>query len=343
MNTISTQQFTGPASRYGLFVVTLTAFMSLLFFALLPGELNADRDQPESSYVSPILENAKPELVDGPRRYTEGPAAGPDGRIYFTEAGPVHDILVYDPATDQTEIFLDDSGGANGLFIVGDLLYICEDRQTRQVTVMRLGQPETRVVLASNFEGNRFNGPNDIAVVGGSVYFTDPKYGNKDYEMAEEAVYHIDMLARLKSGQEAEEAQPQRMISDLVKPNGIIASPDGKTLFVGDNRGKKIFAYDIIAPGQLANKRLHADIASTTDNRQAPDGMAIDDQGYLYVAGWTRVLIFDPTGQLIDTIEIGDRTSNCTILNLPATPQQAAERWLYFTSQNSLYRIQLKP
>ena len=61
-----------------------------------------------------------------------------------------------------------------------------------------------------------------------------------------------------------------RVVDDLVQPNGIIGTPDGKTLYVADIGGGKTYAYDIQPDGTLTGKKLFCKLGS--------DGMTIDDE-----------------------------------------------------------------
>jgi gluconolactonase len=81
----------------------------------------------------------------------------------------------------------------------------------------------------------------------------------------------------------------------LSQPNGIIGTPDGKTLYVSDIRAGQTFAYDIQQDGSLANKRLFCKLGS--------DGMTIDDQGDVYLTG-KGVTVFDKTGKQIEHVAV---------------------------------------
>ena len=61
------------------------------------------------------------------------------------------------------------------------------------------------------------------------------------------------------------------MADDLKQPNGIIGTPDGKTLYVADIGAGKTYRYDISADGTLADKTLFCELGS--------DGMTLDTEG----------------------------------------------------------------
>jgi len=93
-----------------------------------------------------------------------------------------------------------------------------------------------------------------------------------------------------------------RIIDDLTQPNGIIGTPDGKTLYVADIRGRKTFAYDINADGSVTNKRLFAESGS--------DGLTIDSAGNIYMTAGRAVEVYDSTGKHLESIPVPENPSN---------------------------------
>jgi gluconolactonase len=89
-----------------------------------------------------------------------------------------------------------------------------------------------------------------------------------------------------------------RVAGDLVQPNGIIGTPDGRTLYVADIQAKKTYAYDIQPDGALANRRLFCDMGS--------DGMTLDDEGNVYLTG-KGVTVFDKKGRQTGQIPVDER------------------------------------
>lgn len=310
-------------------------------------------------WSSPIPEDAMVETVATGFKFTEGPALAPDGSIYFTDI-PNNAIHRYDPATGETSRFTDDSGGANGLlFSPGGqgTLFACAGK----ARVLRYypaqweiadqdpptpGEPMTPTThgLAwtglstqpseedevGHYQDQRLNSPNDLIATEQAIYFTDPRYGNRDgMEMEIEGVYV------LTEGQRAEgsEVKIKRVIDDLVRPNGIGLSLDQQTLYVVDNGDAKLFAYPILEPDELGERKLLSDMADLGGG----DGMAVDRQGRLYVTipNAKGVLVLTPEGDRLGFIETGPRTSNCVF--------GADGKTLYVTADHSLKRIQLDP
>lgn len=247
--------------------------------------------------------------------FTEGPALGPDGAIYFSDT-PKRKVHRYDPATGETTVFLEDSGGSNGLaFDRQGRLVLCEDRD-RRVSRLEDGQ---RVTLADQYDGKRLNSPNDL-VIGdhGGIYFTDPRFGKGDNrELEAEAVYYLSPRGDL-----------HQIITDLKKPNGVTLSPDGKTLYVADNRASLVMAYDVAEPGVIENGRVFASV----EGKGGPDGMTVDADGNLYAAwfGGGGVHVWSPAGEHLGLIRVPERASNVEF--------GPDGKTLYITGSKSLYR-----
>ena len=274
-----------------------------------------------------IPDGAEPEKVADGYRFTEGPAAGPDGCIYFTDI-PAELILKYDPETGETETVVEDSGQANGLMFFDDDLYACE-HGGRRVSVRWPDGNAEGTDVGTAFENKNLNSPNDLAIDGsGNIYFTDPRYGNRDsMEMDIEGVYFLRKA-------NADEDWPyliHRVAHDLTRPNGIVLSPDESILYVADNGTNEIFAYDVTAPGEIENKRLFARLNDGEGG--GADGMCVDVQGRLYAAGQNRIWVYNPDGSAAGDFAVGPQCTNCTF--------GPDGKTLYITANRGLYRIEL--
>ncbi|HKK44338.1 MAG TPA: SMP-30/gluconolactonase/LRE family protein, partial [Balneolaceae bacterium] len=156
----------------------------------------------------------------------------------------------------------------------------------------------------------------------GGIYFTDPYY-QRDYwkrtqkDIKEERVYYLT---------------PDRqniliVADDLVKPNGIIGTPDGKTLYIADIGDKKTYSYSIDNDGHLSDKTLFTQMGS--------DGMTIDSRGDIYLTG-NGVTIFNKKGEKIEHISVDeDWTANVTFGG-------PSRKILFITASKSLYKIDMK-
>ena len=86
-----------------------------------------------------------------------------------------------------------------------------------------------------------------------------------------------------------------RVTDDLRMPNGIIGTPDGKTLYIADLGGQKTYRYLIEPDGTLSGKALFCEMGS--------DGMTIDSEGNVYLTG-KGVTVFNPSGEQIQHIPV---------------------------------------
>lgn len=249
----------------------------------------------ESKILAP---DAKLEKLGGGFEFTEGPSADREGNVYFTDQ-PNDRIVKWSASDRATSDWLKPSGRANGTYFDKDgNLLACADEKNELWSI----SPDKKItVLLKDFGGKLLNGPNDLWTrPDGGLYFTDPlykrPYWKRDPAMQQDGqhVYYIAPGAK----------EAKRVASDLRQPNGIIGTPDGKTLYVADIGASKTYAYNIQSDGTLANKRLFCELGS--------DGMTLDDEGNVYLTG-RGVTVFDKSGTQIERIPIPDGwTANVT-------------------------------
>ncbi len=277
-----------------------------------------------------VPEGAVPEKVADGYKFTEGPALAPDGSIYFSDI-PAALTLRFDPETGETTTVEEDSGNANGLMFDHDGVLIACRHGAREVSSWSAERtPERyRPAVSTTYEGKKLNSPNDLDIdKAGNIYFTDPRYGNRDsMEMEAEGVYF-----QSKKSDGASAMKPLlRLDADFDRPNGLVLSPDESILYVSDMSGNRIYTYDVESPGKVSNKR---EFARLNDGEGGgADGMCVDHQGRLYAAGQSKVWVFEPTGQLVATIAVAKPTINVTF--------GADNKTLYITANKGLYRITL--
>src|SRR5690554_5939109 len=110
-----------------------------------------------------------------------------------------------------------------------------------------------------------------------------------------------------------------------VQTNGLIGTPDGKTLYVADINDRKIWKYSIQEDGSLANRTFFAP--------QGSDGMTIDQQGNIYLT-MGKVWVYSPEGELIEAIELPESPSNVCF--------GGKERdILFITARTSVYTLKM--
>ena len=124
-------------------------------------------------------------------------------------------------------------------------------------------------VLADKFEGKKFNSPNDV-ILGpdGALYFTDPTL---DLVKGEKQELPYQGVFRLGT-----DGSVRLLTKDLVQPNGLAFSPDGKRLYIDDTKQREIRVYDVGANGELKNGRL---FGKEEGRGGVPDGMRVDLAG----------------------------------------------------------------
>jgi len=246
-------------------------------------------------------------------RFTEGPAADADGNVYFSDI-PNERIHVWSVDGDLLT-FRENSGRANGNFFDGDGNLLSCEGGSRRVSITDLaGNTST---LVDVYQGRPLNSPNDLWIdPKGGVYFTDPRYGNMDG--LEQGGFHVYYLSPNRK-------YCRRVADDLVKPNGLIGTPDGSRLYIADPGDSKTYVYDIRPDGRLANKKLFC--------AEGSDGMTIDNRGNIYLTR-NAVLVFNSAGQQIDTIETPERPANVCF----GGPDRDT---LFITARTSIYSVKM--
>jgi len=308
-----------------------------------------------TAYHAIIPENAKLELVvDGKKTkpeltFTEGPK-WMNGKVYFSNmyfdqnfnASPQKSSTVeLDPNGSYRNI-TEGKMQTNGLYPYknGNLI-VCDMMGHRVVEMTTKG--EVVKVIADKYEGKQIDGPNDVITdAKGGVYFTDPQFTieAKKFQPGR-AVYYASA-----DGKMTRLTQP----NEFAMPNGILLSPDGKTLYINNcyddeswypvksDKDNFIWAYDVNADGTISNGRKFAKlflVESVLDRKgksSSADGMAIDKQGNIYVATYYGVQIFNNKGEFIGMI------------NLPSFPVSLCfgdndMKTLYIVSYSKVFKI----
>jgi len=292
------------------------AFFSLILVSC--GNSKKEKQSVKTSSKNTEIEITKSlEKLASDFKFTEGPAVDAEGHVYFSDI-PNSKIWIWTLA-DSLKLFRDNSNGSNGLYFDNKQnLLACEGGKS-QITITSY-DGEYRV-LASEYQGKPFNKTNDIwPDQKGGAYFTDPQYGGDMDNLAQGGMHVYYIIPKTE--------KVIRVCEDLTRPNGIIGTPDGKTLYVTDRGAGKTYSYNIQDDGTLENKKLFIDYGS--------DGMTIDQKGNIYITtkDKSQVDIFSKTGELIKTIEIPEAPTN-----LCFGGEDRNE--LYITAQTSLYRVGL--
>jgi gluconolactonase len=245
---------------------------------------------------------AKVEKLSGEFEFTEGPTADAGGNVYFTDQP--NDRIMKWGVDGKLSTFMKPAGRSNGMMFdrKGNLVSCADEKNELWLIKMPKGSDDTAsgarqatrkhvTVLVKEHKGKLLNAPNDVWIrPDGGLYFTDPFY-KRDWwkrgpqEQEVEGVYYLTPDHKTLT----------RVVEDMKTPNGIIGTPDGKTLYISDLGAKKTYRYDNQPDGTLKNKQLFCDLGS--------DGMTLDSEGNVYLTG-KGVTVFDESGRRIQQIDV---------------------------------------
>jgi gluconolactonase len=284
----------------------------VLTLVMLPGMM-ATAQVPEENAVTA---DARVEKVAGGFTFTEGVASDAGGNVYFSDipASRIH----FHGVDGSEKVFLENSNRANGLLLdKAGRVIACEGVAGGRL--VRISPNGKVTVLAEGYDGKTFNSPNDLWMSpGGGIYMTDPRYGSARDHLPQggEHVYFIGGNGKTVI----------RVTDDLVRPNGVTGTADGRTLYIADQGDGKTFRYTILEDGTLTDKQLFASEGS--------DGMTLDSQGNVYLTN-RAVKVYNPAGRLIDTIEVPENPTNVCFGGTDG-------KTLYITAQTSVYSVKMK-
>jgi sugar lactone lactonase YvrE len=265
------------------------------------------------------LRMAEVEVVASGFQFTEGPAWHPDGYLVFSD---IPASTIYRLGPGGPEVYRRPSGNSNGLaFDPRGRLVACEHGNRR----VSITQKDGAVVpLATHYEGKRLNSPNDVVVKSdGAVYFTDPPYGVEadQRELDFQGVYRLGADGALTL-----------VADDFVKPNGLCFSPDESLLYIADTELHQVRVFGVAGDGTLRNGRVFFQVNPPEQLR--PDGMKVDVEGDLYVAGFDGVWVIAPDGSRLEKWDLPIRPSNLCFGD--------DGRGLYITARPSVYRLRVR-
>ncbi len=246
-------------------------------------------------------------FLKGGMTSSEGPVAAPDGSIYFSEPSV---SKIYKVAPDDTISLLfdpqkaDDPAGerwrlpALAMDAKGNV-YACRRANTQIGIAIVYPAAQARFV-ATAYQGKSFVAPNDLSMArDGGIYFTDPGEGAHQPH----AIYYVT---------------PSREVilatDNLGSPNGLVLSRDEKTLYAVDARSEYAFAYDVQPDHTLANRRNFAHLKGIVNGphgmNNGIDGMAIDNDGNVYVISNAGLEVFAPGGEALGVIALPIKAQN---------------------------------
>ncbi|HSF52675.1 MAG TPA: SMP-30/gluconolactonase/LRE family protein [Algoriphagus sp.] len=298
----------------------------------------------DSAVNSLISADAQIEVLASGFEWAEGPLWLEDQQaLIFTDV-PTNKIWKW-TEKDSLSLFLTPSGylgdrtdrrepGANGLTLDSEgNLILCQhgERQIgKMLSTLDSPKPEYET-LVSEYEGKRFNSPNDLAFNSkGQLFFTDPPYGMDPWDEKQldfQGVYRLNLDGSLTL-----------LVDSLSRPNGIALSPDEKVLYVAQSDPEKAryYAFDLDEMGNVISGKILFDATSLqSDSRKGlPDGLKVHSNGTLFATGPGGVLVISPDGKHLGSILTENGTANCGF--------DSDQNYLYMTADAYLMRIPLK-
>ena len=270
-----------------------------------------------------VAAGTKIELVKGGLQRTEGPVAMKDGSMLVSSTG----ILKAD-LSDNVTTFIENSNQTNGMGwdMQGRLISVQRARGNEKVGV--LYPPDKVATLADNYQGKPFNSLNDMALdKRGGVYFTDTQ-----------GIYYLPPGGSFS-----------RIIDEVPRPNGLVLSPDERTLYVHNKDGVYMLAFDVAPDGSISNRRNFARYKSVRipghkdpswDEDNGADGMAVDSEGRVYAATNAGVEVFSPRGELLGVMPVQWGAENDNIRKPQNLAFGGADRkTLYIVGAGTIYKV----
>jgi gluconolactonase len=338
----------------------ISSAIVLAAIACAPALRAQDEKPPTVVRLDPALDalvskDAKLELVKGGFGFTEGIVWVEKGRYLLFSDIPANVIYKLTPK-GAASIYLQRSGytkpdiwrvgfeqtngkdpadplfekfymiGSNGLAL---------DRQGRLViatwagrSIDRIEKDGKRTVLANQYEGRQFNGPNDVIVKkNGTIYFTDTFGGLRQREKDPRKGLEYQGIYMIKDG------RTRLVISDIPNPNGLALSPDEKYLYANGSRDKYVRRYRVLPDDTVTDSRMFIDI-SGDKTPGITDGLKVDVKGNVWETAAGGVWIVSPEGKHLGTILTPELGANVEF----GDPDH---KTLYIAARTSIYKIRV--
>jgi gluconolactonase len=251
--------------------------------------------------------------------FPEGPVACADGSVVLTEIRNQRCSRV--TPDGKVGVFSNCGGGPNGLAIGPDgYFYLCNNGGNRYVdghsmglgphpdykfgTVERI-DPKTgeAKVLYKEANGHLLSAPNDLVFdKEGGFYFTDLGKRHPRHRDNGGVYYALPDGSKI-----VEVAYP------MLSPNGCGLSPDGKTLYVADTEGARLWAFEVQGPGRLKPKDEFAPHSGRAlmglPGHARFDSLAVLANGNIAIATLNTgyVTEMSPAGDVVRAVKMPDR------------------------------------
>ncbi|HEX8757900.1 MAG TPA: SMP-30/gluconolactonase/LRE family protein [Steroidobacteraceae bacterium] len=235
--------------------------------------------------------------VAGGFHFLEGPRWH-DGQLYFSDLA---DGKVYVLESDgRAEVFCQAPNWVSGLgFTPSDQLLVVAMQERR---LLRCSGPEGLVEVADLSGVARYHCNDMLVDEHGRAYV-----GNFGFDMILDGIRATELVMVSPRGEVSVVAQ------DLIFPNGMARTADGRTLIVAETFAARLSAFDILADGSLTGRRTWAALSDRSfataseclgSGAPLPDGIALDTEGALWIgdAGGRAALRVAPGGEILDRV-----------------------------------------
>jgi gluconolactonase len=308
-------------------LMALAAVLPVAATALLATQVPPPPEgAPTTPALTRLLAQREVESVAAGYAYAEGPLWHPGGYLLFGDS-PRDRLHKWDPATKAVTVFREPSGAATALGFDRQGRLLATEHKNRRIS--RTEADGSIVTVVDRFEGKRLNSPNDFVVAAdGTLFFTDPPYGLprqvEGKELDFQGVYRLDPGGRLRL-----------LVRDMVRPNGIGLSPDGRTLYVTDSDRAHLRAFALREDGSTDDGRVLAELRPWKSGVQGvPDGLVVSAQGHVLVTGPGGVWVFDPNGGRLGVVPTPEPPAACAF-------GDADGKTLYITARSRVYRMRM--
>ncbi|MEP7244442.1 MAG: SMP-30/gluconolactonase/LRE family protein [Gammaproteobacteria bacterium] len=308
-----------------------------------------------------ISPKAKLELVDDHFGLTEGPVWVPEGKSGY--------ILIVDMLANAIYKITPDNKVSLWMYKAGysgkDLLHagiqtrrgrvntlligpecLSRDSQGRVVwcasndgAVMRLEKDgTTRTIIANNYEGKRFSGPNDLTIkANDSIFFTDVDTGLRDGKLSPLKQLPFTGIFLIKNEKVTLLLDEKQLGGG---PNGIALSPDGKWLYASSG-GKKLMRYEVKDDDTLGAGSVFG------EGDGIGDGIKVDIKGRVYSTGGAgpgEIRIQAPDGKLLGMLHLPlwDTEPKREICALNIAFGDADGKTMYIAAGEAVFKIRVK-
>ncbi len=259
----------------------------------------------------------------------------PQNTIYSWKADEGSSIYLQ-PSGYTSDVARGGETGSNGLLLNPEGQLVLCQHGDRRMAIMNapLNLPKADfITLADQYEGRRFNSPNDAAFdQDGHLYFTDPPYGleknmeDPAKEIPYQGVYRV-----------SPEGEVFLQTNELSRPNGIAFSPDYSKCYVANSDPERAIwmVYELDEQKNFVNGRVLFDATNLVASKPGlPDGLKVNKRGIIFATGPGGVFIFNPEGEHLGTISTGQATANCAL--------NEEESTLYMTADMYVVKVDLQ-